>query len=191
MEFDSFIVVVLILQLYMVSCSIISNYLQTKMFQEIQTCGKGYYYHPISDHKVPSQIDCSQLCTSTEECRQFMFDKQTKLCSLFEAGENCFSAGDIQHKVCYRQKSVCNSTKCSRCPVGYYGDKCENIIADCKDGHMRSVVPINSGRRSYIQPSANGPVIEVLCDFKWNKTFTVKLTSFKMGFFDFKKCYRV
>ncbi|KAK6175461.1 hypothetical protein SNE40_013921 [Patella caerulea] len=174
MEIISSILVILILQLYTVSSSITSVYLQTRVFQEIQTCENDYYHHPISEHQVVSQIDCSRLCTSVEECRQFMFDKQTKLCSLFEAGENCFSAGDIQHKVCYRQKSVCNATKCSRCPVCYYGEQCENIIVDCQDGHDRSVAPINSGRRSFIQPSANGPVIEVLCDFKWRKTMIMR-----------------
>ncbi|KAK6179318.1 hypothetical protein SNE40_011707 [Patella caerulea] len=177
MKIISSILVILILQLYTVWGSITSIYLPTKIFQEIQTCENDNFHHPISEHQVVSQIDCSRLCTSVGECRQFMFDKQTKLCSLFEAGENCFSAGDIQHKVCYRQKSVCNSKKCSRCPVGYYGDQCENIIVDCKDGRDRSVVPIKEGRRSYIQPSANGPVIEVMCDFKWGKTLLMRRTS--------------
>ncbi|KAK6175462.1 hypothetical protein SNE40_013922 [Patella caerulea] len=176
MEITSSIMIILLLPLYSISSSITSIYLQTKMFQEIQTCENDNYHHPISEHQVVSQIDCSRLCTSVEECRQFMFDKQTKLCSLFEASENCFSAGDIQHKVCYRQKSICNSTKCSRCPVGYYGDQCENIIVDCRDGRDRSVVTIKK-QRSYIQPSANGSVIEVLCDFKWGKTLIMRRTT--------------
>ncbi|ESO87053.1 hypothetical protein LOTGIDRAFT_229246 [Lottia gigantea] len=95
-----------------------------------------------------------------------MFDRKTKICLMFESGENCFHHENIGDKVCYRLKSLCNNVNCPRCPIGYYGDACQQIIQDCSDGHHRNVAR-KASLISYIQPTSKGEIIEAKCNFDY------------------------
>ncbi|XP_050394489.1 ficolin-1 isoform X2 [Patella vulgata] len=117
-----------------------------------------------TSRKTDSLIECGKFCSSIDDCRRFMFDKETNFCSVFESGENCITDEKIANKVCYRQESTCNEVNCTRCPIGYYGDQCQHIIQDCSDGYTGSVAPVKN-LLSYIQPSIHGPILEVKCTF--------------------------
>ncbi|KAK6187572.1 hypothetical protein SNE40_005568 [Patella caerulea] len=152
---------------WIVTASFDSKYIKTQVFREGSNCVKdGFDAMGIMENRSRSLIHCSILCSSTENCRRFMFDKETKLCSMFESGENCITDEEVDNIICYRQKYVCNKLHCTRCPIGYYGDQCQHIIQDCSEGRSKLLFP-EKKMLSFIHPSLNGPVIEVNCLFEW------------------------
>ncbi|KAK6187186.1 hypothetical protein SNE40_005266 [Patella caerulea] len=146
-----------------------SRYTRSEVFEELKSCEDGAFHHSISSHQVDSAIKCGLSCSINDRCRRFMFDTDTKECSMFECGGNCFTAGDVTSKTCFRQMYVCQEVNCSRCPIGYYGNTCQDIIKDCQDGKDRKIVP-KTPMLSFIQPSIDEEVLEIKCDFKFGKT---------------------
>ncbi|XP_050394338.1 ficolin-3-like [Patella vulgata] len=139
-------------------------YTQTKLTVELESCTNRSYNEQIQNTHTSTKIRCGQLCSSVEDCRRFMYDKETKSCSLFKFGENCLTTGAVEKKVCYKQNFLCDGVNCTRCPVGYYGDRCQHIIQDCSEGSTLDLYP-EQVMLSFIQPSVNGPIIEVICNF--------------------------
>ncbi|XP_050392517.1 angiopoietin-1 [Patella vulgata] len=167
MELGCFHLLPMLLLLTSVICNLHSNYLLTRTINELKKCKYATIRQPILEKTTVSLLGCSRLCTSVEECKRFMFDENKKLCSLFRHGEHCFTSDDVHNKVCYIQKSVCNDITCTRCPIGYYGDKCQKVIQDCTDGVNKSVVPEGLGY-AFIKPIGSGQVEEVRCDFRYD-----------------------
>ncbi|XP_050394349.1 ficolin-3 [Patella vulgata] len=154
-----------------------STYIQTKVQRENIGCSYASFHHTLLERTDHSVFSCAKLCSSVDECRRFMFDEESKECILYESGENCISSQDVHNMVCYLQKSVCGETKCTRCPIGYYGDQCQHVIEDCSDGIRKNLVPEKS-LMSYIRPKADGRILEVKCDFKWGG-YTILLYRFQ------------
>ncbi|KAK6169572.1 hypothetical protein SNE40_020600 [Patella caerulea] len=113
-------------------------------------------------------LGCNKLCSATVDCRRILYDKETNLCSLYDQGEHCLIDEDVTDKVCYRLQYICGDVDCERCPIGYYGDKCQHVIEDCTDGAQKNVVPKIKGISSFIRPLNSLRVIEVWCDFKFD-----------------------
>ncbi|KAK6187424.1 hypothetical protein SNE40_005457 [Patella caerulea] len=156
-----------IFQLFMiVSGSFDSKFLHTDVFEELEMCKHAGYHFRISEITTFSLIDCGRRCLKDGDCRRFMYDKETKQCAMYECGENCITDGDVNRKICFRLLSVCTEVNCTRCPIGYYGDQCQHIIQDCSDGYQKSVTPQNT-LLSFIQPSLNGAILEVICIFTY------------------------
>ncbi|KAK6167831.1 hypothetical protein SNE40_021769 [Patella caerulea] len=147
--------------------NLVSPYIKTKVIPELQTCTENTFNGVITHFENVSNIGCSERCSSHPICRRYMYDKESRLCTLFESGENCITHERVDNKLCYKQKSVCGATKCTRCPIGYYGEHCQHIIRDCKDGFDKELHP-DRITLSYIQPVVNGPVVEAKCIFKLN-----------------------
>ncbi|KAK6170953.1 hypothetical protein SNE40_019231 [Patella caerulea] len=161
----AFSIAIQLLSMFMVVSGIRdSKYHQTKVLKESPECSSKNFDVTMSELSTLSLLDCSRFCSSTEDCRRFMFEKETKLCSIFESGKNCITDGEVNGKVCFRLKSVCDDVNCIRCPVGYYGDQCQHIIQDCTDGITKSVVPLKR-LMAFIQSSSSTVVVEVKCDF--------------------------
>ncbi|KAK6169577.1 hypothetical protein SNE40_020603 [Patella caerulea] len=114
-----------------------------------------------------SLLECNKLCSSTVDCRRILYDKETKLCSLYNEGENCLTDEEVTDKVCYRMLSICDDVNCERCPIGYYGGRCQHIIEDCTDGKRKNVVPTRAAR-SFIRPSKSLRIFEAFCDFGYD-----------------------
>ncbi|KAK6170988.1 hypothetical protein SNE40_019258 [Patella caerulea] len=150
-----------------VSTSQDSKFIQTKVIEESPDCMNNDYNGFILQKPKLSLIDCARFCSNHENCTRFMFDKEDHICSLYESGENCFTSEDLSKKVSFRLTSTCDSVNCTRCSIGYYGDQCQYIIKDCTDGIQMGVVPLKKSLMSFIQPLANGPVLEVKCVFDW------------------------
>ncbi|KAK6187411.1 hypothetical protein SNE40_005448 [Patella caerulea] len=161
-----FFLLIPIFQLFMiVSGSFHSKFLRTDVFEELEMCKSIQYNLPIWKNTTLSLIDCGRRCFDDGDCRRFMFDKETKQCTMYESGKDCITDEDKNRKICFRLLSVCTDVKCTRCPIGYYDDQCQHIIQDCSDGYQKSVAPLK-GILSFIQPKVNGAVLEVVCTFK-------------------------
>ncbi|KAK6187578.1 hypothetical protein SNE40_005574 [Patella caerulea] len=97
---------------WIVTASFDSKYIKTQVFREGSNCVKdGFDAMGIMENRSRSLIHCSILCSSTENCRRFMFDKETKLCSMFESGENCITDEEVDNIICYRQVSTYLATE--------------------------------------------------------------------------------
>ncbi|KAK6187429.1 hypothetical protein SNE40_005460 [Patella caerulea] len=156
-----------IFQLFMIASGTFkSNFLQTEVLEELKSCKLASHNILISEMTTVSLIACGRRCLKDGDCRRFMYDEETKQCSLYESGENCITDEDVNRKICFRLLSVCTEVNCARCPIGYYGDQCQHIIQDCSDGYQKSVTP-QKDLLSYIQPTVNGAVLEVICLFKY------------------------
>ncbi|KAK6170989.1 hypothetical protein SNE40_019259 [Patella caerulea] len=161
------LLVIRLLQTFVVvSASIDSKYIKTSVLEESSYCKDRGIYGLILQEIKCSLIDCSRFCSKIDNCRRFMFDNKDNHCSLYESSENCFTSEDLSKKMCFRLISVCDDVNCTRCPIGYYGDQCQNIIEDCSDGTQKGVVP-DKKMMSFIRPSPDGPVLELQCDFRW------------------------
>ncbi|KAK6173736.1 hypothetical protein SNE40_017140 [Patella caerulea] len=113
-----------------------------------------------------------------------MYDEETKLCSLYESGENCLVADAMDNKVCYKQNYVCGESNCTRCPIGYYGDQCQHIIRDCHDGFTKALFPPKI-MLSFIQPAVNSPITEVICGFRqfgWTRILSRHINCLEVDF---------
>ncbi|KAK6169293.1 hypothetical protein SNE40_020373 [Patella caerulea] len=150
---------------FVISENLESKYIKTKVLTEGMFCLTDDFLRILDEETAYSIIDCARFCSSNADCRKFMFDKETKLCSLTESGENCITDENVDNKVCFRQKSVCNEVNCIRCPFGYYGDQCQHIIQDCSHGSQLSLFPVRR-LMSFIRPSQNDRILEVKCDFE-------------------------
>ncbi|KAK6169573.1 hypothetical protein SNE40_020601 [Patella caerulea] len=149
--------------IYLYSCFVVvfagrdSQYVQTKVYKEFES-------QSIFSEKTDSLLRCSVWCSSTVDCRRILYDKETKLCSLYDQGEHCLTDEAVIGKVCFRVLSICDEAHCERCPIGFYGDRCQHVIEDCADGTRKNVVPLTI-TTSFIRLSSSSHAIEVLCDF--------------------------
>ncbi|KAK6170378.1 hypothetical protein SNE40_018787 [Patella caerulea] len=64
------------------------------------------------------------------------------------------------------QKYTCENGMCL-CPIGYYGDTCENIITDCSHGFILGMSNLEQ-KISFVKPSLSTEPFEILCHFNWN-----------------------
>ncbi|KAK6169568.1 hypothetical protein SNE40_020598 [Patella caerulea] len=159
-----------------------SKFLQTKVFKD---CAGGGL---LSEKIHVSLLGCNKLCSSTDDCRRILFDKETQLCSLYDRGENCLTDIDVNNKVCFRMLTVCDEVNCERCPIGYYGDTCQHVIEDCTDGARKSVVPMKT-IASFIRPSNSLHVIEVLCDFYYGGYTFINIRSMRCPEINFNRTW--
>ncbi|ESO87052.1 hypothetical protein LOTGIDRAFT_154538 [Lottia gigantea] len=142
-----------------------SKYLKTRVFYEPSGCEENIFYNYLKTTTSSTPSSCGLQCSTTTDCRRIMFDRKTKICLMFESGENCFHHENIEDKDCYRLRYVASGQNYTRCPIGYYGDTCQNIIEDCSDGfnRFRPVQLI-----SYIKPAASDKVLVANCHFNWD-----------------------
>ncbi|KAK6169015.1 hypothetical protein SNE40_020146 [Patella caerulea] len=171
---------------WVVSATLHSQYIKTRVFREGSDCLTDVFNAIITKDRSHSLVDCSTLCSSAEKCRRFMFDKETKMCSMFESGENCITDEEVDNIICYRQNYVCDELTCTRCPIGYYGDQCQHIIQDCSEGRTKSLYP-EKKLMSFIQPSLDGPIIEVKCTFKYGGFTYIHYRKYSCLALDFNK----
>ncbi|KAK6187230.1 hypothetical protein SNE40_005301 [Patella caerulea] len=142
-----------------------SRYVKTRVIKELKRCKESMM--PLADVLSSDFIGCGVECTANKECRRFMFDTETNLCSLFDFGANCPTGEHVDNKVCYRQEFVCNEVSCFRCPLGYYGDRCQHVATECAEvkGTLMDIDQ-NQHVLAFIRPSPTGPVIQVRCAIK-------------------------
>ncbi|KAK6187426.1 hypothetical protein SNE40_005458 [Patella caerulea] len=171
-----------------VSGSFDSKFLRTDVFEELEMCKSIQYNFRISEITTISLIDCGRRCLDDGDCRRFMYDKETKQCKMYESGEDCITDGVVNRKICFRMLSVCTKVNCTRCPIGYYGDQCQHIIQDCSDGFQKSVAP-KTELLSFIKPTVNGAVLEVVCIFTYGGATDISRRDARCKETDFNKTW--
>ncbi|ESO84998.1 hypothetical protein LOTGIDRAFT_168259 [Lottia gigantea] len=114
-----------------------------------------------------SSILCALKCSLNANCRRMMTCTHPDgvECSFYYEGENCATLHPIGCSCFMKAYSKVNNT--AICPIGLYGDNCENTIKDCSEGNDKGFGIFNAWVRSYIKPLRLSTAIEVLCEFRY------------------------
>ncbi|KAK6169546.1 hypothetical protein SNE40_020581 [Patella caerulea] len=127
----------------------------------INTCARDYLLQEI---KVEHRLRCSMACSQDADCRRYLYCKSDLSCKTYLDGTDCVLSDNSGKCSCYRKKIGCYKGKCT-CPLGYYGNNCQNIIKDCREGFHRNIT-LGNTKKVYIQPGSTP--FEIICNFALN-----------------------
>ncbi|KAK6170818.1 hypothetical protein SNE40_019120 [Patella caerulea] len=109
------------------------------------------------------KFDCSRTCTEKTDCKRYLYCSLDSSCKLYQDGKDCVISEDKTGCSCYVKSIGCEDSVCT-CPLGRYGDRCQDILIDCQEGY-------NKGWRypmdvlTNIKPVNSPDSFEVLCTF--------------------------
>ncbi|XP_050405664.1 fibrinogen C domain-containing protein 1-like [Patella vulgata] len=112
--------------------------------------------------QVPRIWECAQYCNADGDCRLYLYCSHTHTCKLFIDGSVCVKSGDSSDCSCFKKDIGCINGNCT-CPLGYYGEKCENIIKDCSDGVLNRGMDYTQILVTTIKPPLSLKSFDVMC----------------------------
>ncbi|KAK6168036.1 hypothetical protein SNE40_021942 [Patella caerulea] len=117
---------------------------------------------------VSTERECLKVCIDEKTCRKVKLCNG-RTCTMYEDGEDCPERQMPNQCKCFAKKRDCTDEGCS-CPIGYYGNNCENVIEDCSHGSQLGFQDLFPGptKLAYIKPIMSTEPFEVLCDFRNN-----------------------
>ncbi|XP_050389865.2 angiopoietin-related protein 7 [Patella vulgata] len=126
----------------------------------INTCDPSTFLETIF---VSRKMDCAQACTENISCKRYFYCKLDSSCRLYQDGKDCAMSGDTTGCSCYIKNIGCENSGCT-CPLGYYGDRCQDTITDCTEGFQKGLNSTNDVLTN-IKPVTSPNSFEVLCTF--------------------------
>ncbi|KAK6169766.1 hypothetical protein SNE40_020755 [Patella caerulea] len=90
----------------------------------INTCNSD---NLIKNVTVQHRFQCSAVCSQDTDCRRYLYCKSDLSCKTYLDGTDCILSDNSGDCSCFRKDIGCIGDMCT-CPLGYYGNKCENII---------------------------------------------------------------
>ncbi|KAK6169765.1 hypothetical protein SNE40_020754 [Patella caerulea] len=129
----------------------------------INTCNSD---NLIKNVTVQHRFQCSAVCSQDTDCRRYLYCESDLSCKTYLDGTDCILSDNSGDCSCYRKDIGCTGGMCT-CPLGYYGNKCENIIKDCLEGFAANV---HRGHKkhllTFIQPGSTP--FEIICDYNFH-----------------------
>ncbi|KAK6168041.1 hypothetical protein SNE40_021946 [Patella caerulea] len=108
------------------------------------------------------KYDCSAACGLDTDCRRFLYCSNSARCTLYRDGTDCIKKGDSAGCYCYK-KTIGYKSGTVTCPLGYYGETCQNIFADCQEAYDSGLTIYGEQAAMTIQPSTSPNPFEVMC----------------------------
>ncbi|KAK6192354.1 hypothetical protein SNE40_003834 [Patella caerulea] len=120
------------------------------------------------------KLGCGQKCLEMTNCRRMLICQEPNEyhCMFYYDGDYCVYEGDDTRCNCYRKLKACTDGRNCTCPLGYYGDTCDQIITECSDGFLRGMAP-HGYKVASIKPTTELAPYDVVCHFEYGGYTTI------------------